>query len=93
MCEKERDDAFRASDAKCFVSVANTRDRVRDFPTFFYHRPQSRLQNASDTVLELQNEPENSKCGFVATSFEPFLVGMGEMGAQEECRMSLCRRE
>jgi hypothetical protein len=62
------------------------------FPTFFYHRPQSRLQNASDTVLELQNEPENSKCGFVATSFEPFLVGMGEMGAQEECRMSLCRR-
>jgi hypothetical protein len=44
---------------------------------FFHYRWESRLQNASGIVLEVQNEPENSKCGYLATSFEPFLWGWG----------------
>jgi hypothetical protein len=69
--------------------------RVIECATFrlFYHRLQSRLRNASGAVLELQNEPENSKMWLSSDFFWAFLVGMGEMGAREECRMSLCRRE
>jgi hypothetical protein len=90
--ESERDDAFRASDAKCFAQVANTRDRVRDFPFFSLSVGE---QIAKRFWYSSWGSKRARKLQMWLSSdfFWAFLVGMGEMGAQEECRMSLCRRE
>lgn len=79
VCEKERERETMPFARRTQSVSFKSQIRVIECGTFrlFDHRWQSRLQNASGAVLELQNEPENSKCGFVTTSFEPFLWGWG----------------